>query len=226
MLRHDPLPVALVALTVMTGMLDAISFLGLGRVFLAMMTGNAIFLGLSVSGVAGFSTLRLLLAFVCFTAGIVVGTRAGRVAERRARRHWFFCAMAVEMLVLAVAAGLAFLVPATDPATRTSIIALLALAMGARCATVRRLAVPDLPVTVGLTGTLIALVQDSPLTGGTDELALRKTGVVVAMPLGAALGGLLMTAFGLGWSLLAALGLVLLVTTGVWWHPAGPARRG
>ncbi|MEV7598896.1 YoaK family protein [Kitasatospora sp. NPDC089797] len=226
MLRSDPLPGALVVLTVMTGMLDAISYLGLGKVFLAMMTGNAIFLGLSISGVTGFSTLRVLLAFACFATGIVLGTRAGRVAERRARRHWFFHAMAVELLVLAVATGLAFLVPAAGTPARTVVIALLALAMGARCATVRRLAVPDLPVTVGLTGTLIALVQDSPLTGGADALALRKAGVVLAMPLGAALGGLLMTAFGLGWSLLAALGLVLLVTAGVWWHPAGPARRG
>ena len=43
--RHDPLPLILVVLTVTTGLVDAVSVLGLGRIFTANMTGNVVFLG-------------------------------------------------------------------------------------------------------------------------------------------------------------------------------------
>jgi uncharacterized membrane protein YoaK (UPF0700 family) len=38
---------ALLGLTVVTGLVDAVSYLRLGRVFVANMTGNVVFLGLS-----------------------------------------------------------------------------------------------------------------------------------------------------------------------------------
>ncbi len=47
---HGPLPVLLLALTVATGLVDAVSYLVLGHVFVANMTGNVVFSGFALSG--------------------------------------------------------------------------------------------------------------------------------------------------------------------------------
>jgi len=52
--RHGPLPALLLVLTAVTGLVDAISYLQLGHVFVANMTGNVIFLGFAAAGAAGF----------------------------------------------------------------------------------------------------------------------------------------------------------------------------
>ena len=49
--RPDPLPRVLIVLTVTTGLVDAVSVLGLGRVFTANMPGNVVFLGFAMAGV-------------------------------------------------------------------------------------------------------------------------------------------------------------------------------
>ncbi|MFI1801154.1 YoaK family protein [Streptomyces sp. NPDC020379] len=221
-LADDPMPAAVLGLTMATGMIDAISFLGLGKVFIAMMTGNFIVLGLAFGGAAGFSGPGPALAIAGFALGIVMAGHAERLAAQRARRHWFFHAMAVEVLLLAAALGLSCLAPPTSAATQYTVIVVLSLAMGARSATVRRLGVPDLPVTVGLTGALIALVHDSSLLGGDNEHAARRLGTVVALALGATIGGALMVRLGLRWSLLAVLCTVAAITGAVRVHPAGP----
>jgi uncharacterized membrane protein YoaK (UPF0700 family) len=56
--RADPLPWVLVVLTVTTGLVDAVSVLGLGQVFTANMTGNVVFLGFAAVGAPGFSISR------------------------------------------------------------------------------------------------------------------------------------------------------------------------
>src|SRR2546430_5437584 len=48
-LQH-PLARALLVLTFTTGLVDAVSYLGLGRVFTANMTGNIVFLGFGIAG--------------------------------------------------------------------------------------------------------------------------------------------------------------------------------
>jgi hypothetical protein len=42
--KHGPLPTLLVAMTLVTGLVDAFSYLVLGHVFVANMTGNVVFL--------------------------------------------------------------------------------------------------------------------------------------------------------------------------------------
>ncbi|GAB2729423.1 YoaK family protein [Kitasatospora kifunensis] len=219
---RDPLPAALVGLTMVTGMLDAISYLGLGRVFIAMMTGNVVFLGLAFGKTVEASVPGPAVAIVSFALGIVLAARTAKLATQRARQHWFFHAMAVECALLAGATAVAALAPPAAATTRYLVIALLALAMGARCSTVRRLNVADFPITVGLTGALIAFVHDCPLSGGERARAARRLGVVLAMGVGATVGGFLMTAVGLRWSLLAVLCVVAAITLAVRLHPAGP----
>jgi uncharacterized membrane protein YoaK (UPF0700 family) len=77
---HGPLPMLLVGLTVVTGLVDAFSYLSLGHVFVANMTGNVVFLGFGLAGAGDVSILASLLAIVAFTVGAVVG---GRWALRR-----------------------------------------------------------------------------------------------------------------------------------------------
>ena len=72
-----------------------------------------------------------------------------------------------------------------------AVIALLALAMGVRNATVRRLAVPDLTTTV-LTMTLTGLAADSRLAGGSGQGSGRRIAAVLAMLSGALTGALLL----------------------------------
>ena len=50
-----PLPPLLLALTLLTGLVDATSYLKLGHVFVANMTGNVVFLGFGIAGAGGIS---------------------------------------------------------------------------------------------------------------------------------------------------------------------------
>jgi hypothetical protein len=45
-------------LTATTGLIDAVAFLGLGRVFTANMTGNVVFLAFAIAGAQGLSSAR------------------------------------------------------------------------------------------------------------------------------------------------------------------------
>jgi uncharacterized membrane protein YoaK (UPF0700 family) len=73
--RHDPLIVALLALTFTTGLIDAASYIGLGRVFVANMTGNVVLLGCAAVGVPSLSVTRALLSLLGFLVGAVGGGR-------------------------------------------------------------------------------------------------------------------------------------------------------
>ena len=71
--RHGPLSPLLLGRTVLTGLVDAFSYLVLGRVFVANMTGNVVFLAFAVGGAAGFSAAATILALAAFCGGGVGG---------------------------------------------------------------------------------------------------------------------------------------------------------
>jgi uncharacterized membrane protein YoaK (UPF0700 family) len=203
----------LLVLTITTGMIDAISVLGLGRVFTANMTGNVVFLGFALAGVPGYSMARAFTALVAFLGGAVIG---GRLATRAggSERRWLMTVAAVEAGIFFAAAFIAIgydrvrLVPV---AGLYALIALTAVAMGVRNATARRLAVPDLTTTV-LTLTLTGIGADSQLAGGSSPRFGRRVAAVATMLGGAVLGGVLVLAMGLTLPL-ALCGVLTLVTT-------------
>src|SRR6266852_3465719 len=81
---HGPLPVLLLLLTTMTGVIDAVSILGLGRVFVANMTGNVVFIGFGIARAPGFSLVASVAALFGFLVGAFVGgTLVGRFARHR-----------------------------------------------------------------------------------------------------------------------------------------------
>jgi uncharacterized membrane protein YoaK (UPF0700 family) len=207
-----PLPVLLLVLTGVTGLVDAVSYLKLGHVFVANMTGNVVFLGFAVADAADFSIPASLLAIAAFMAGALVGGRIGSGAgQHRAR----LLAIATSLQIALVGAALAVSMAGLDPEralSQYSLIALLALAMGVQNAAARRLAVPDLTTTV-LTLTLTGLAADSTLAGGKNPHPGRRLQATAVMFLGAAVGAFLV--FHAGVIAVLALALALLVVNGI-----------
>lgn len=205
--RH-PLTRALLVLTFSTGLIDAVSYLGLGRVFTANMTGNVVLLGFGIAGSGGLPVVAPIVSLCAFLLGAAVG---GRLVKRFAERHPALVAraLAVEVCLLALAAilaGVASVHPGS--AAAYALIVLMASAMGVRNATVRRIAVPDLTTTV-LTMTLTGLAADSPPAGGSGKGSVRRVTAVVTMLVGAVAGALLLkTSLALPLGAAAALALL------------------
>src|SRR5207245_4184470 len=74
-LKPASLPVLLVVLTITTGLIDAVSVLGLGRVFTANMTGNIVLLGFALARVPAFSARRSLAALAALLVRSVIAER-------------------------------------------------------------------------------------------------------------------------------------------------------
>src|SRR6059036_1609706 len=101
-IRH-PLARTLLVLTFTTGLVDAVSFLGLGHVFTANMTGNVVLLGFAAVGVPGLSIPRSLTALGAFVVGAAVGGRLGTALAATHRRRWLLATALTEVILLIVA---------------------------------------------------------------------------------------------------------------------------
>jgi uncharacterized membrane protein YoaK (UPF0700 family) len=216
---QHPLARALIVLTFTTGLIDAVSYLGLGRVFSANMTGNIVLLGFGIAGAGGLPVLGPLVSLGAFAVGAGVG---GMLARQLGDHHTQHIArtLAIEVLLLALAALVtAVLNVRPNHLSGYLLIALMALAMGVRNATVRRIGVPDLTTTV-LTLTITGLAADSPAAGGTGQGSARRIAAVVAMLVGAVVGGLLVKR-----SLVWPLVLAALLALATWLVYVPAARR-
>ncbi len=210
--RHGPLPALLLVLTGVTGLVDAVSYLKLGHVFVANMTGNVVFLGFAVADADDFSIPASLVAIAAFLAGALVGGRIGSSAGHHRAR---LLAIATYLQIVLVGAALIVSMAGLDPDGALmpySLITLLALAMGLQNATARRLGVPDLTTTV-LTLTLTGLAADSTLAGGKNPRPGRRLLATATMFLGAAMGTFLVLRVGV--FAVLALALALLVLNGI-----------
>ncbi len=207
----EPSAVLLVTLTVLTvvsGLVDAVSYLGLGHVFTANMTGNVVLLGFAAAGAPGFSIAASLASLGSFLVGAAT---AGRVTMHvTSRRQWLLIAMVVEGLFAGAAAAVSAIHSGvvSSGSGRYTIIAVLAFAMGVRNSTIRRLAVPDITTTV-LTMTLTGLAADSSLAGGSNPKVARRTTAIAAMLAGAVSGAALYLHTGATWPLVVVAVTVL-----------------
>jgi uncharacterized membrane protein YoaK (UPF0700 family) len=204
--RH-PLARALLVLTFTTGLVDAVSYLGLGHVFTANMTGNIVLLGFGIAGGYGLPVLAPIVSLAAFLVGAGAGGVLAQALSGRHARH-IASALGIEVFVVGVAAIVAA-AGTVRPGTVAAgvVIALLALGMGVRNATVRRIGIPDLTTTV-LTMTLTGLAADSRLVGNSGAGTVRRLAAVAAMLAGALAGALLLKA-SLALPLFAAAGLAL-----------------
>ncbi|HEX4216135.1 MAG TPA: YoaK family protein [Candidatus Dormibacteraeota bacterium] len=185
--RDGVLPPLLLILTLVTGLVDATSYLKLGHVFVANMTGNVVFVGFALAGAHGLSVGASLLAVAMFIAGSVLG---GRLATRpgRERGHLLRDATAIQFALIVIAAVVA--VVGLGGAGTYVLVLLLAPAMGLQNACARKLAVADLTTTV-LTLTLTGIASDARILGGPGSRIGRRLLAVAAMLVGALIGGLL-----------------------------------
>jgi uncharacterized membrane protein YoaK (UPF0700 family) len=208
-------------LTATTGLVDAVSVLGLGRVFTANMTGNIVFLGFAIGGAPEFSIPRCLAAVVGFLIGAGIGGYLGKTLAETSRTRWLLLIAAIEagLLFAAALAAIGYDMKNFSPESHLyGMILATALAMGLRNATVRQLAVPDLTTTV-LTLTLTGLAADSSLAGGSNPRWERRVGAVVSMFAGAAVGAALVYMTGLAAPLALAGACVLAATVAYALHP-------
>ncbi|MFE5487336.1 YoaK family protein [Streptomyces sp. NPDC056527] len=205
--RHGPLPPLMLTLTVVTGLVDAVSFLGLGHVFVANMTGNVVLLGFALAGAEGLSTPASAVSMAAFLAG---ATAAGRFGARFAAHRGRLLAAGTALQAVLVTAALVTAVVARDEVStpvQYTLIVTLGLAMGMQTAVARRLGVPDLTTTV-LTQTLTGLAADSTAAGGAGPRPGRRFLSVLAMFLGALAGALLLR---IGLTVVLGVTLALLV---------------
>jgi len=204
--RHGPLPILLLTLTVVTGLVDAVSFLSLGHVFVSNMTGNVVFLGFAATGIGDIAPQRSIVALLMFALGSAVG---GRLCARFAthRGQLVLAAVALEFGLIFATIAVAFgPFATTSSAVQYTQIVFLALAMGVQNAAARAVAVPDLTTTV-ITLTMTALASESIVGTGTNRNAVRRASALGAMFLGAVIGGAVVLHGGVALALAIALGL-------------------
>ncbi|RLP75751.1 DUF1275 domain-containing protein [Mycetocola tolaasinivorans] len=206
------LPVLLLILTAVTGIVDAISVLELGRVFVANMTGNVVSIGFALAGAPHFSLTGSIFAL----AGYVLGAGLGgyvmariHLAPIRALRN----VMALVVLAFAGVVAMAWITGAATPMIQHVIVALMATALGVQGAAARALGVPDLSTTV-LTMTITGLVAD--IWGGKSGSLTRRILAVVAMLLGAFIGGVLVSNAGVPTALSVVLTIQAVVLVSLW----------
>jgi uncharacterized membrane protein YoaK (UPF0700 family) len=204
-----PLQLVLVVLTFVTGLIDAVTYLAFGHVFAANMTGNIIVLGFALVGAGQISATASVVSLCAFIGGAMASARLAR-ALQCTRDRWVLTMLVSEtgLLIVAAALTLAQRVPGVD----FVVVGLLAVAMGMRIVTVRRLGVSDISTTV-LTSTLAELAADALLLGAPFRKGTVRLAAVLAMLVGAAAGA---TLLGGGPTLVLALAasLLLLVTIG------------
>jgi uncharacterized membrane protein YoaK (UPF0700 family) len=210
------LPLLLLLLSATTGLVDAASVLGLGKVFTANMTGNVVFLGFAAAGTPGFKVIPAVMALIAFMVGAWGAGRLARAHTDLPLRRWLIRAAVAEAGLLWIAAAISTKIDIAAQAPELAVLSVIVLtgfAMGLRNATVRALKVPDLTTTV-LTLTITGIAADQ--VAGRSPNFLRRSAAVLSIFTGAAVGAMLLLHFGLAVPLVLAgavvLGATLLLT--------------
>jgi uncharacterized membrane protein YoaK (UPF0700 family) len=178
---------SLLLLTFATGLVDSVSVLELGHVFVANMTGNVVFLGFWLAPRTVVDVTAALVAFVSFVTGAVLGGRLARHLDSDVRR-WLGITLSLEvamLLTLSILAGAGVLDYHDN--SKLILIAGLAVAFGIQNSTARQFGIQELSTTV-LTTTISGIGFDSRLAGGTGDREKLRYGVVLSLCGGAAAG--------------------------------------
>ena len=183
----------LIFLTFGSGAVDAVSFLGLGKVFTAMMSGNIVLLGLAVGSAAGSEAVRSAVSVLGYASGVFIGTR---LVRRRAERSLWPTGLTVSLVVAAAAqSGLlvGWLASSAHPGRplEAVLVGASAIAMGLQSGAVARLRVSGVTTTY-VTGTLTGLMGALALGSGANRDLVRRGAVLGALLAGAACSALLL----------------------------------
>ena len=181
----------MMTLTVVTGALDAVGYLGLDRVFTGNMTGNVVILGMGIAAEEGLPVAGPLVALIAYVVGAAV---AGRLI-RRGKRGWspaVTATLGVNAALLAAVATALLLLPMHGQSLAGILAAAtIAVAMGAQASVARFLAVTDM-TTVVVTSTITSYASETLFAGGLAWFTHRRLWAVVAIFAGALAGGVMM----------------------------------
>ncbi|MCQ2001566.1 YoaK family protein [Arthrobacter zhaoxinii] len=203
----------MLALTFSTGVIDAVGYLGLDRVFTGNMTGNVVLLGMAFAdGGADLPILRPVLALIFFMLGAAL---AGRML-RRGPEGWSGRTTLSLMVVAGVITALAVLTAVVDVQDNSILGSIttsaLAISMGIQAATAKRLKVAEI-TTVVVTSTITGLASDSRLAGGDSKHWVRRALAIALILLGAVAGAAaLQVGLWLGLTISAVISIAVAVT--------------
>jgi uncharacterized membrane protein YoaK (UPF0700 family) len=213
----------LVALTFSSGAIDAISFIALGKLFTAFMTGNLVFLGLRAAGEPGPDVLTVAVSLAVFAAGVFASTRI--VGASKGSSVWpHEVTLALGVAAISQAAFLAgWIASSGQPSTGVTVllVGLSALAMGMQSGAVLSLGVRGV-FTTAATATVMFLAGDLAAESSARE-RVRLAGVVAALFAGAVAGGLLLEHAHTYAPLLPLVVTTLVVA--IAWNPLGASDR-
>ncbi|CAN5388869.1 YoaK family protein [soil metagenome] len=210
----------MLALTFSTGVVDAVGYLGLDRVFTGNMTGNVVILAMAIADPSSkLPVIGPIVALACFLIGAAIAGRVLRGLEAgwHVRTTVLFSCVAA---LLATATILAFLVPERPEPLSFAITGAMGLAMGIQAGSARHIGVADV-TTVVVTSTLVGIAFDSRFGGGKDKHPWpRRAGAILLIGAGAAAGALLLHLGSIGDGLLlAAVITVVVVVLGALGRP-------
>ena len=180
----------MLALTFSTGVIDAVGYLGLDKVFTGNMTGNVVILGMAIAGADDLPIVGPVIALVLFMAGAAVSGRVlkGRPAGWSGLNTGLFFTVGVILLLSAL---VALLVADRPEWLNLTVTGALGLAMGMQAGAARHIGVADV-TTVVVTSTIVGLAFDSVFGGGGNKNWARRLLAVVLIGAGAAVGALLL----------------------------------
>jgi uncharacterized membrane protein YoaK (UPF0700 family) len=203
-------------LTFSSGAIDAISFLTLGKVFAAFMTGNIAFLGLRLAGAGGPGWVAIMVAMVTFSVGVYLGTLIVKPRGRGGSGVWPRRVTVTLGLSLLGHAGflILWLAVGGQPSTDVAhiLLGLWGVAMGMQSAAVRSLHVEGV-YTTAATATFIFVMGDFVNWSESAEERRRLWGVLISLFLGALAGGLLLVHAHIYAPVLPLVATVLVVAT-------------
>ena len=195
-----------------TGAIDAVSYLALDRVFTGNMTGNVLFIGFALVGVAGIPLLNNVIALLGFISGSII---SGRLIGHKhpkglpAVSAWTLAAGAA----IAIALAGVWLAVVDLPEWGLLVVTfVLANVMGAQVSAVKPIGNSDV-TTIVVTNTVANLARDSRLGGGHGQRWIPRLLAVVAMGAGAAVGAGIISIAGGAAAMLAAAIIFALGTT-------------
>ena len=181
----------MMALTLVTGVVDAVGYLGLDHVFTGNMTGNVVILAMALAGAANLPTLGPLVALGAFLLGAAVAGFTLQSSPKGWNRRVTLLLTAGCIGLTGTAAISLIVEDVGRPSIRVIVAAVIAMHMGSQALIARHLGVRDM-TTVVITSTMTSLAGESLVSKQRPRLLNRRLGAVLAMFAGAAIGVLLL----------------------------------
>lgn len=177
----------MLALTLSTGLIDAVGYLGLDRVFTGNMTGNVVILGMALLGADDLPIVGPIVALLGFVVGAAIAGRVLRSVVDGWTHHSTALFGVVAIILVTTTVALAIIGDVSSVPVQFAATGSLGLAMGIQAGTARHIAVKDV-TTVVVTSTLTGLAADSWFGGAKKQMWRRRLGAVVLIGVGAAIG--------------------------------------